>query len=115
MSLATIETELMRLSRLVDQGITALRDQAQELAETEREYRKAKALAYVQITDGTAAAREAAVQGHTADLRYQRDLADGLRQAALEAVRSRRTQMSALQTLLNAHQEEAKFARTGPA
>lgn len=115
MSLDTIEDEIAKYSRLIDQGIAALRDQAMEMAQAEREYRKAKALAYVQLTEGTAAAREAAVQGMTADLRYQRDLADGLRQAALEAVRSRRTQISALQSLLNAHKSEAEFARTGPA
>ena len=112
MSLDTIESEIARYSRLIDQGISALRDQAQEMAEAEREYRRAKALAYVSITEGTAAAREAAVQGATADLRYQRDLAEGLRQAALEAVRSRRTQISALQSLLNAHKAEAEFVRT---
>jgi hypothetical protein len=48
------------------------------------------------------------------DLRHRRDLADGQRLAALEACRSRRTQLSALQSLLAAHKSEADFARTGP-
>lgn len=106
--------EMARLSRLIDQGIQAMRDQARELASAEQEYRKAKAEAWLVVPEGTVPAKEAWVNGRTADLRYRRDLADGLRSAALEAVRSRRTQVSALQTLLNAHQEEAKFARTGP-
>lgn len=114
MNLAEVQTEMRRLSVLIDKGVEALAASARELATTESEYRKAKALAYVQITEGTAAAREAAVNGATADLRYQRDLADGMAKAALEALRSRRTQISALQTLVNAHGEELKLARTGP-
>jgi len=35
-----------------------------------------------------------------------------MRSAATEAVRSRRGQISALQSLLNAHRAEAEFART---
>lgn len=111
---ADVQAEMRRLSVLIDKGIEALTAQSRELAEAEAEYRKAKALAYVQITEGTAAAREAAVNGAVADLRYKRDLADGMAKAALEAVRSRRTQVSALQTLVNASTEESKFARTGP-
>ena len=108
-----VADEMRRLSRLLDQGLAALRDQSRELAEAEREYRRAKALAWVEAPAGTVPEREAWVNGHTAELRYARDLADGVRQAALEAVRSRRTQVSALQTLLNADREEAAFARTG--
>ena len=104
--------EMRRLSRLIDQGITALRDQAQELADAEHDYRKAVSLAWLSTPEGTVPQREAWVQGHTAKERHRRDLADGLRIAALEAVRSRRTQLSALQTLVNAFTEEAKFDRT---
>lgn len=114
MNLADVPDEMRRLSRLLDQGLAALRDQAREVAEAEQEYRKAKATAWLQAPAGTVPEREAWVNGQTADLRYRRDLADGLRQAALEAVRSRRTQVSALQTLLNAHREETAFDRTGP-
>ena len=108
-----VADEMRRLSRLLDQGLAALRDQSRELAEAEREYRRAKALAWVEAPAGTVPEREAWVNGHTAELRYARDLADGVRQAALEAVRSRRTQVSALQTLLNADREEMAFSRTG--
>lgn len=113
MILDNLGEEMARLSRLIDQGLQALRDQAAELAEAENEYRLAKATAWISAPAGTVPEREAWVNGQTAGMRRRRDLAEGLRQAALEAVRSRRTQVSALQTLLNAHQEEAKFARTG--
>lgn len=106
--------EVNRLSKLLEKGLDQLRDSAQEVAEAERAYRKAKAVAWVEHTEGTAAFREAQVNAATSDLRYTRDLADGTRRAALEAVRSRQTQISAIQSLLNAHRAEADFAKTGP-
>jgi hypothetical protein len=114
MTLAEMSDEFARLSRLLDQGLQAMRDQAHELADAENEYRKQRSLAWP-TTTGTAKEREDAVNALTADARKRRDLADYMRTAALEAVRSRRTQISSLQTLLNAHQAEAQFARTGPA
>ena len=106
--------EVRRLSRLLDQGLTALRDQARELADAENDYRLAKAQAWVSAPEGTVPEREAWVNGSTAPQRHRRDLADGLRQAALEAVRSRRTQLSAVQSLLAAERAEAEFAARGP-
>src|SRR5690606_20763087 len=112
--------EAQRLSRLIDDGIRALREQSQVLAARERDYRRAKAEAWVRCPrdsdprarNWSAGRREAWVDAETAGLRFARDMADGLRQAALEAVRARRAQLSALQTLMNAHGEEAKFVRT---
>lgn len=106
--------EMARLSRLLDQGLQALRDQAREVAESEQAYRRLKAEAWLQAPEGTVSERSAWVDGKTADARFARDLAEGMRTAALEAVRSRRTQVSALQSLLAAHRAEADFARTGP-
>lgn len=111
--------EMRRLSDLLDKGIAALRDQALSLASAEADYRRGKSRAWVQIVkhedDGSkrlAAQLEAEVNEMCAELREARDIAEGLRQAALEAVRSRRTQISALQSLLNAHKAEAEFVRT---
>lgn len=106
--------EMARLSRLLDQGLQALRDQAREVAETEQAYRRLKAEAWVTAPEGTVPEREAWVNGKTADARFARDLAEGMRTAALEAVRSRRTQVSALQSLMAAHRAEAEFSRVGP-
>lgn len=118
--------EVERLVSLIDDGIAVMRKQSIALAQAEHDYRKAKAQAWVLCpTDDagtkagerewTAARREAWVNGDTAELRQARDLAEAMRQAALEAVRARRAQLSALQTLLNAHAAEANMARTGPA
>lgn len=126
MTLSDAFAEANRLSRLIDAAIEALKNTSVEFARAESDYRKAKAEAWVRCPNDdagvkagerewTAARREAWVDADTADLRYKRDLADGMRQAALEAVRSRRAQLSALQTFLNAEKAEADFARTGVA
>ena len=109
MNLEEAEAEVKRLSRLLDAGLDVLRSTAEEVAEHEREYRKARGLAWVTETEGTAAQKEAQVDARTADLRYRRDLAEGMRRAALESVRSRSTQISMWQTLLNAHRAEAEI------
>ena len=121
MSPQDLFAEAQRLSRLIDAGVEALREQSKALAEAERAYRKAKSEAWVRCPrdeagsrDWTAGRRESWVDAETADLRYHRDIADGMRSAALEAVRARRTQVSVLQSLLSAERAEAEFARTGP-
>lgn len=113
--------EMRRLSNLIDAGIEMVRKQSVDLADAENEYRKGRATAWVECPrdnpgerEWTAARREAWVDGECADLRRKRDIAEGMRDAAREAVRARQSQLSALQTLLRAQQAEAEFARTGP-
>jgi len=109
------QTEVRRLSDLIDEGIKALTKYANEVANAEYDYRKAKAIAWQTAPPGTVPMREAWVESETAEQRRSLDLAEGSRSAALEAVRSRRQQLSAVQSLLAAHKAEAEFARTGPA
>lgn len=111
MNLADMAVEYGRLNALLDAGLDELRSLAIELANAENAYRKARSLAWP-TTEGTAKEREDAVGSITADARQTRDIAEYKRVAALEAVRSRRTQISALQTMLNAHQAEAQLLRT---
>jgi hypothetical protein len=113
--------EMRRLSGLIDQGVGAMREQARVYAQSEHDYRKAKAAAWIEAPraaeDGskiTAGEREAWVHGVTASERKQRDIAEGMRQAALEAVRSRRTQLSAWQSYLAAGREEMGMGKYGP-
>jgi hypothetical protein len=112
-SLPEYSAELFRLSTLIDSGINSLRESAFEAAHAEHDYRKAKAIAWNEAPPGTVPVREAWVDSQTADQRLRLDLAEGMRQAALEAVRSRRQQLSGVQSLLAAHKEEAAFSRTG--
>lgn len=118
MSLSEAFAEANRLNRLLDAGVEALREQSRALAEAERDYRKAKSEAWVKCPrdeagerDWTAARREAWVNAETADLRYARDIADGMRDAAREAQRSRRQQLSTLATFVAAERSEMELAR----
>jgi hypothetical protein len=93
-------TTPMRFDQPLDQDdarqalheIAAQRRQAREWyqralesrADKERDYRKARAAAWAQHTDGTAKEREDRVNDVTADARYDRDVADGIVRAALE-------------------------------
>ena len=114
MILAEAVIEVRRLSKLLDAGLDVLRDSSEKVAEAERDYRKARGVAWVSQTSGTAGFREAQVDAQTADLIYARDVAEGVRRSALESVRSRGTQISMMQSLLSAHRSEAAFVRTGP-
>lgn len=120
-----IAEEMRRLSTNIDKGIAELSLQSMALAEAEHEYRKVKAQKWSECPtdppsvkagerEWTAARREAWVNAESAGARYERDLAEGNRQTALEAIRARKTQLSAAQTLANAHAAEADLARTGP-
>jgi hypothetical protein len=107
-------TEVEKFNGLLDNGLDALRRYAGEAAQAEFDYRKAKAIAWQKAPAGTVPMREAWVDAETAEQRQRLDWAEGSRSAALEAVRSRRQQLSAVQSLLAAHKAEAEFARTGP-
>lgn len=110
--LSSMVEEAGRLSALLDSGLKALRDAARDYAVAEGEYRKIRARSLLEAGAGTVSEREAIADLSAADARLARDTADGMRTAALEAVRSRRQQLSALQSLLAAHREEASYDRT---
>lgn len=114
--LTELAAEVRRLSKLMDKAIGVLRTAGADHAEHEHAYRLAKGQAWA-LTAGhgmVVPEREATVDAMTADQRRARDLAAALEKSALEAVRARRGQLSALQSLLGAAREEAAFARTGP-
>lgn len=115
MNTAEALAEANRLSRLIDAAVEGLKNTSVAFAEAERDYRRAKSRAWVECKtlDMLAKEKEAWVDAEASDDRFKRDVAEGMRQAALEAVRSRRAQLSALQTFLNAERAEAEFVRTG--
>lgn len=112
-SLVEMAREMARLSGLLDDGLLYMRTNAVELSESEHAYRLDRAEAWAR-TMGTAKEREDAVNALSADSRRRRDVAEHMRQAAVESVRSRRAQVSALQSLLSAHRAEAEFSRIDP-
>ena len=114
LTLHELAAECRRWSDRIDAGVTSLTASARQSAEAEREYRKAKALAWTVHTEGTAKEREAQVDAATADLRYARDLAEAGRQSAREALRARGQQLSATQTLVSALKAELGHSQYGP-
>ena len=81
------------------------------VAEAERNYRKSKADAMSNSPKGTVAEKEAWVNGQTADLRFERDVANNNKIHALESMRNSRQQLSFVQTAINGLREEMGFAR----
>ena len=107
----TLVAEARRLSGLIDSGVQALRQAAVEVAEAEHAYRLAKARAWHEVSDGLAGQKQADVDAACADARRTRDVAEATRQAALEALRSRRSQLDALRSILSASRSEMELAR----
>jgi len=114
MDLDAMSRERQRLSDLIDRGNDATRKFVEQYADAERDYRRAKAEAWLRAPQGTVPERDAWVQGQTADLRHRRDVAEGLKRAAFEAVQSRKAQLSAWQTEVGLFKEELTFAKYGP-
>lgn len=115
MTLAELIREANRLSDKIDEGVRAMTGAGQRYAEAEHVYRIAKAKAWAKAPAGTVPEREAWVNAETADERRDRDLSESMRTAAWEALRARRAQLSALQSIMSAFKSEADLAKYGPA
>jgi hypothetical protein len=116
MDLDKAARDMREFVRLIDEANAEQVTQGHAYAEAERTYRHVKARAWATTAGKSMLAEERkdAVGDETRNERYDRDLADSLRKSALEAERSHRAKLSALQTLINAHRAEAEFARTSP-
>lgn len=117
--------EFQRLSDLIDDGIETLKRESSNEAHAEKAYRENKSAAWLVCPNdpiGTklgdkqwhSARRADWVDSKAAEYRLNRDIARGLAKSALESVRSRRAQVSAMQSMLNAYREEMAFERTAP-
>jgi hypothetical protein len=102
--------ESERLSRLIDAGIESLVSASKDMSHAEHALRKATAIAWAQAPTGTVPFKEAWVESEAADEKLALDLAETQRYNALEAVRSRRAQLSALQSIMAAYRAEADLA-----
>jgi hypothetical protein len=113
LTLVEIEQEMLRFSHLLDAGLAKLRETAGEYAAADVAYKRAYSEAFLRAEGAGVHREQVAVDASLAEREAVKNL-EGLNVAALEAVRSRRTQISALQSLLAAHKAEADFSRTGP-
>lgn len=114
MNSAELNRQLTDAAQKLRDSLADLEQRSKDYAMAERQYRLAKATAYLS-TSGTVGEREAHAEPAINELRYHRDMADGLRTSALEAVRSNRGVLSAVQTLASLYKAEAEFDRTGAA
>lgn len=114
MNVAELADEALRLSRRLERATDTIRDQAPILADTELEYRKAKAQAWLAAPDGTVPEREAHVEGVTAEVRRARDYAKHMQRAAIEASRNMRQQISVLQSVAKLATTEVEAFAYGP-
>lgn len=85
----------------LQRDVQTLESRCVEAATTDRDYRSRKSVEYL-ATEGTVAEREAKVLLEVGDLRFRAHLAESMRVAAIEAVRTRRAKLSALQSLVKA-------------
>ncbi len=113
MNAADLNVQLLEAVRLLRESQADLEQRSQDYAHWEQRYRMAKATAYL-ATSGTVNEREAHAEQAVNEVRYRRDLAEGLKVSGLEAVRSNRAVVSAVQTLAALYRSEAEFDRTGP-
>lgn len=110
--------EFKRLSQLIDAGLATVREQVHIYAEAEDAYNESVSEAFVIVRakhpEFTVPEKEAFVKSVTAKTRKALSIADGMRQAARQAVNARMAQISALQSLLAAERAEMELTRTGP-
>lgn len=111
---AELTPVLIQAAHELENALVELEQLSKDWAEAERIYREAKARAYLVAEGTTVAEKEAQMEPKINMLRYERDMKEGLKVAALESVRSRRTQVSAIQTLAGLSREEAAMAKIGP-
>jgi hypothetical protein len=113
MTPAELTDELLRLSRLLDEALAYAKGAAMEYAEGEDAYRMARSKALLNA-EGTVAEKTARADLETSAERRRAHLAEVMKQVAIEAIRSRRAQLSALQTIANGIRSEIEMSRYGP-
>jgi hypothetical protein len=111
MNLTEMIHESERLSKLIDAGIESLVTASKDMAQREHDLRVATARAWAQAPAGTVPFKEAWVEAECAVQKLQFDLAESQRYNSLEAVRSRRAQLSAIQSIMAAYRAEAELVR----
>ncbi len=114
MDSASLNMQLLDAARALDEAQRGLENRIQQAAEDERAYKIAEATCYLTSEGRNQKERESNAEPGVSQLRYRAHLAEGLSKAGLEAVRNKRTILSALQTVANLSKEEAMFSRTGP-
>lgn len=113
MTAADFSAQILHYCRLLDKGVIAHHKAQLEAAEAETDFKREAAAAFL-VAEGPVAEREARAEEKVTKLRYEYLVKAALAKSALEALRARQSQLSALQTVAGAYKEEARLGRTRP-
>ncbi|OPL09580.1 MAG: hypothetical protein AVO34_13390 [Firmicutes bacterium ML8_F2] len=100
--IVTVTEEIRKAASDLRKAIDDITESAKKKAETERDYRVRLAREIMTLRDKglQVSVINDVARGNCADEKYQRDLADVMYRATLEAIESQRAQLSALQSAL---------------
>lgn len=102
-----IAKEIRRVSKRLDKAPQAIFDNAKAFAEAERVYRieLAKQITKLRSEGLQATLINDVARGNVADLKYQRDLAEGLYRSSLESSKALQAELSGLQSIYRRQDE----------
>lgn len=110
-SLSDLQATMALVAQVMRKAIPTHEKAVTESAAAQSRWREERAKHYLKA-EGPVGTREAEAEAATAGLRYEALLREGLERSALEAIKSYRQELSALQSVAAAFREEAKFERT---
>lgn len=107
LELSDIAKEIYESGNRLKEGSNKLFTLAKIMAETERDYRKALQVKIVQLRSDKVQATliPDIARGETADLKFERDLAEARYKSARDSLDAIQAQMNGLQTLLHFQKE----------
>lgn len=103
----TIAKEIYESGKRLEKGSKELFNLAKEMAETEKEYRKALQLEIMELRDMKIQATliPDIARGKTSDLKFKRDLAEVRYKSARDSLNAIQAQMNGLQSILRIESE----------
>jgi len=102
-----IAQEIRRVSKRLDKAPQVIFDNAKTFAEAEREYRLelAKEITRLRAEGLQATLINDVARGNVSDLKYKRDLAEGLYRSSLESSKALQAELSGLQSIYRRQDE----------
>ena len=107
MELMQLTEQMIKTSQRIDKATKEIHKMARKKAETEFEYRKAlgKQITTLKADNMPVTLVADVARANVAELKLERDLADGLYKSSIESLRALQSELSGLQTIAR-YQEE---------
>lgn len=102
MEISTIAKEIYESGKRLEEGSKKLFSLAKEMAESEREYRRALQIEILELRDQKVQATliPDIARGKTSDLKFKRDLSEARYKSARDSLEAIQSQMNGLQSIL---------------